>query len=77
MKGQLEKTSEGARWALGAAKGWAPLAAPLMAPSLFLCEYNSRKFSADSEKLPRTTFLKQKTTEKGSGTGHLVNRLVP
>ena len=35
-----------------------PPAAPLLAPSLFLRENNSRKFADDSEKLPRTTFLK-------------------
>ena len=55
-----------------------PSAAVLLALSLFTRENNSRKFPADSKKLPRTTFLKQKDSKKtGTGTGHLVNRLVP
>ena len=41
-----------------------PPAAPLLAPSLFLRENNSRKFSVDSKKLPRATFLKQKDSRK-------------
>ena len=42
----------------------APLASPLLALSLFLRENNSRKFADDSEKLSRTTFLKQKDSRK-------------
>ena len=70
------------------AKGWAapgwrlgavglPVA-PLMDPSLFLRENNSRKFLDDFEKLPRTTFLQQKDSRKQElALWHLVNRLVP
>ena len=36
----------------------------LLALDLFPCENNSRKFLADSEKLPLTTFLKQKDSRK-------------
>ena len=36
----------------------------LLAPSLFHLGNKSRKFSAHSEKLPRTTFLKQKDSRK-------------
>ena len=64
---------------LGVYGGWEnPHSGVLLALDLFLCENNSRKFPADSEKLPRTTFLKQKRQQKtGTDTGHLVNRLVP
>ena len=43
---------------------WGPPAAPLLAPSLLLRENSSRKFADDSEKFPRTTFLKQKDGKK-------------
>ena len=39
-------------------------AVDLLAPELFLLGNNSCKFAADSEKLPRTTFLKQKDSRK-------------
>ena len=74
-------------WDPAAARPWAapggrlvdvgPPAGDLLAPDLFLLGNNSRKFSAHSEKLPRTSFLKQKEQKTGTGTGHLVNRLVP
>ena len=48
-------------WCLGAV---GPPAAPLLALSLFLRENNSGKFADDTEKLPRTTFLKQKDSRK-------------
>ncbi len=35
----------------------------LLAQSLFPYKNNSRKFTVDSEKVPRLAFLKQKTTE--------------
>ena len=41
-----------------------PPAGILLAPDLFPRENNSRKFPADSEKRPRTTFLKQKDSRK-------------
>ena len=41
-----------------------PPSGVLLALDLFLYENNSRKFLADSEKLPRTTFLKQKDSRK-------------
>ena len=62
------------RWRLGAV---GPLAAPLLAPSLFLRKNKSCKFAANSEKLPRTAFLKKQKQKTGTGTGHLVDRLVP
>ena len=50
----------GGVWGLGAP----PPSGVLLALDLFLCENNSRKFPADFEKLPRTTFLKQKESRK-------------
>ena len=65
---------EGSRWDLHAAKGGAAArchlevvvspAGPLLAPSSFHIGNNSRNFSAQFEKLPRTTFLKQKDSRK-------------
>ena len=65
---------EGSRWDPRVAKGGAtarshleavaPPGLILLAPDLFLLGNNSRKFSAQSEKLPRTTFLKQKDNRK-------------
>ena len=53
----------------GGASGWrlGPVGAPvgvLLAPSSFHIGNNSRKFSAQSKKLLRTTFLKQKDSKK-------------
>ena len=65
---------EGTRWGPGTAKPWttpggrlAPVGLTvcvLLALSLFPRENNSRKFPGDSEKLPRTTFVKQKDSRK-------------
>ena len=56
---------------------WPPPPGVLLAPSLFQLGNKSRKFSAHSEKLPRTTFSETKRQQKiGICTGHLVNRLV-
>ena len=41
-----------------------PPAVDLLAPDLFLFGNNSCKFAADSDKLPRTTFTKQKDSRK-------------
>ena len=64
---------EGTKWALAMANTWAaprwrlvavgPPAVDLLAPDLFLLGNNSCKFAADSEKLPRITFLKQKKVQ--------------
>ena len=54
-----------------------PPAGVLLALSLFPRENNSRKFLADSEKLPLNNFSETKRQHGGTGTGHLVNRLVP
>ena len=43
---------------------WVPPAGALLALSLFLHENNSCKIVDDSEKLSRTTFLKQKDSRK-------------
>ena len=48
-------------WRLGVV---GPPAGPLLAPFSFHIGNNSRKFLAQSEKLPRTTFLKQKDSRK-------------
>ena len=65
---------EGSRWDPRVANGGAaarchleavgPPAGPLLAPSSFHIGNNSRKFSAQFENLPRTTFLKQKDSRK-------------
>ena len=65
---------EGTRWAPAAAStwdmpGWRLVAVglpagDLLAPDLFLLGNHFRKFSAHSEKLPRTNFLKQKDSRK-------------
>ena len=65
---------EGSRWDPRAAKGGVaarchmealgPPAGPLLAPSSFHIGNNFRKFSAQSEKLSRTTFLKQKKNSR-------------
>ena len=70
---------QGVGRAWGAFGGWEPPSGVLLALDLLLCENNSRKFPADSKKLPRTTFLKQKDSRKQelTGTGHFVNMLVP
>ena len=43
---------------------WVPPAGALLALSLFPRKNKSCKFVADSEKLPRTIFLKQKDSRK-------------
>ena len=58
------RRGQGVGRAWGASGGCVPPAGVLLAPSLFPRENNSRKFSVDSEKLPRTTFLKQKDSIK-------------
>ena len=74
MKGWHEAMDRGPRWAPCVAKVgprpggvWSPCASPpavLRVPSSFHTENNSCKLWEQSEKLPRTTFLKQKDSRK-------------
>ena len=64
------------RW--GLAPGlWSSPRVALLAPFLISSIKNRRKFSSNSENISRSKFLATKSAQKqGTGTGHLINRLV-